>query len=531
MKKAFVFGLAALGALLSVAGCGKDEDGAKTSSTGGTATGGDGGSTGGTTTGGVDDGGAVNSAGVENGGATTNGGAGNTTGAAAGSGNQAGAEGGEGGGSNGGAGPNDSTPELAVFVGRFDEDPSGIRVVDLTGIEAAGGAGGSAGVQGGLVYETTSIDHDGLFDYTHVDAVAFSPDGSRFAVAGRMSANDTTVYEFLVDGSSAPTQILEFGEVIESMKYSPDGEYLAFADDDDDLFVGTAGSASLTAESVNSATVTSYVWLPDSSGLVYVTTDSGGDLVYSELTALASPTTLVDNHVADRVEVADDGTIYYLYDPSTAGVQQHLYAVTTAGDDAEEVALTLVDTEGDSVAFDDASVVNHFALSPDSSQIVVSTDAASEDNFQLYVKTLGTNDAASMVSNVDPTSSPASGQLGPEEDSLLIWSPDGSQIAVGADWPIGADDEARTLWLMSSSSADDTRRVLGNPENDLYEVLDAAWAPSGTRLVVYGDLEDNNQASVYVLSDLTAADQAPQDVRVSDEPGTFVWVNGYDVAP
>ncbi len=470
--------------------------------------------------------------------------AGTTAGGSAGHGTAGSGTAGSAGASAGGQGG--SAPQVmldaAVYAGNIDEGDNGLRLVTVLGeLAAAGGAGGAGGAGPGARYLETPIDHSGLLLDTQIDAVAFSPDGTRLAVAGRGAATGAfTIYELDVATLTATAVIESDARGVVSMQYSPDGAMIAFitGNGSNDLFVGSATGDDTSYQEIATGYVTAYDWMPDSSALVYVEASSAssttGALLRSPLADPSTPVSLRPSRTLHHVEVAASGDIYHLYDPAATSEEARLYTIDADGTNAAEVDFsTVLDGSGSELSVPtDGPRMNHFALSPDSTRVVVSFDAVTADNFQLFVKTLGSADNARLVSNVGASEVPAgSAEWGPSDDSLLVWSPDATQIAVGADWPVDVTDEddALALWLVPASGATASRRLLGDPTDDLRDAERASWTHSGAHLFVYGDLEGQNDYALYLLTDLTTENQSPAAVRVGELP--IVGLADYAVMP
>ena len=427
--------------------------------------------------------------------------------------------------------------DLAVFIGNIDDGENGVRMADFSRGRAteqlAGGAGGAGGTMS--VLAVAAVDHSDILIDTQLDAVAFSPDGARYAIAGRMAGTGSfAIYEFRTDGSTAPTKIIDSdARGVVSMKYSPDGANLAFitGNGSGDLFIGSADASDTAYQEVATGYVTSYSWMPDASAIVYVEASSAtaptGALMLGPLADLTSPVELRASRTAHHVEVASDGTIYHIYDPAPAAEEARLYSISADGSDPTLIDFDIVvDAEGNDLPVpQDGPRVNNFALSPDSRLVAVSLDVVTADNFQLFVKDLVDSTNAVMVSDVRSADVPdGSAQWGPAEDSLLVWAPDSGSLVVGADWPVDAADEdnAQALWLVNTTGAPGGIRLLGSPSDALLDAERATWSRTGDWIFVYGDLEDQDTYAVYALDDFATTDQDPATVRIGDLPVTSV---------
>jgi Tol biopolymer transport system component len=117
------------------------------------------------------------------------------------------------------------------------------------------------------------------------------------------------------------------------------------------------------------------------------------------------------------------------------------------------------------------------SFSPDGNQVAFSWNGDKQDNFDIYVKLIGSGNQLRLTT-------------APEADSCPAWSPDGSSIAFLRKGPTGRD----SVYLVSP---------LGPPERRVAEVSAAnqlAWTPDGKSLVVTDRNSDSEPPGLFVLS-------------------------------
>ncbi|MCA9642343.1 MAG: hypothetical protein KC492_16695, partial [Myxococcales bacterium] len=121
--------------------------------------------------------------------------------------------------------------------------------------------------------------------------------------------------------------------------------------------------------------------------------------------------------------------------------------------------------------------------------------------------------SAVQVSNV-VTTAPGSGTLQPSFFDPIVWSPDGSQLLVTADW---LTDGTFNLFLVPTTGMggiqlfDDLGANLGY---DQY-----GFADGGKRVVVAGDALVDKSRELFSTTDLTTAKQSLTTSRVEETTG------------
>ena len=132
------------------------------------------------------------------------------------------------------------------------------------------------------------------------------------------------------------------------------------------------------------------------------------------------------------------------------------------------------------------------AFSPDASQVAFSWDGAAEDNDDIYVKTIGSEEPLRLTSD-------------PARDGSPAWSPDGSEIAFLREKGDGSSE----LRLVPPT---------GGPERLLAEVQGRAdqglsWSPDGRSLAVVDRSSPEDSPGIFLLDAASGAKQ-----RLSSPP-------------
>ena len=108
----------------------------------------------------------------------------------------------------------------------------------------------------------------------------------------------------------------------------------------------------------------------------------------------------------------------------------------------------------------------HPALSPDGNQVAFTWDGEKQDNFDIYVKTIGAGAPLRLTTN-------------PAEDVSPAWSPDGRTI--GSLRRLAAD---RSELLLTSAEGGQERKLAETQGEDRTELPSLAWSPDGRWLAV-----------------------------------------------
>jgi Tol biopolymer transport system component len=379
-----------------------------------------------------------------------------------------------------------------------------------------------------------------------VESIAVSPDGTKLAVAGRKSAgNEPVLNVYNADGSGPATRVYTGGQNTDflMLSYSPNGTMLAFlADIDLDnsmaLYVVPAnGSAapkrvSLAPVSVDQFVV-SYKWAADSAHIAF-TGDLETDHVHGLWTVDALPAspvpipivTLAELTATDTNRDVDDviafdssNRLYFRSDYEVANELHRLYRCDLDGSNRAQVPGTnLTNAGGGSEAS-----TGPFAISSDGTTLAFFADSPSATLFQVYVMPLS-GSTATRVSDI--TTTPGDGS-GPDffAPQPIVWSADGSRLAVIADWPVDGGDQADDFaaFVLPSSAPAGGVRVLEPTAAD-GDALEIEYTPDNTRLVIRGDVLEDGTFELFATADFTTADQDATAIRVEEVPDNGdVW--------
>ncbi|RLB52710.1 MAG: hypothetical protein DRI90_21895 [Deltaproteobacteria bacterium] len=496
--------LSAVGLLALAGGCDGDES-TDNSSTSSTSTSSSSSSSSGSTGGGG------------TGGTTSGGGGGGMGGSAGGAGGVGGAGGSGGAGGGGGSQPS----QQAYYRGDFDTDG-----VDQVGsIEWPGP-------------NQAVLQPTGLTGGDEINSIALSPDGLELAIAGRDTANDTSVLNvYAPDGTGTPTTIVAAANVTNTaaeftrLAYSPDGNWIAYVgaldiagvnavyvSPSDGTTVPKAVSQVPNNTQLDASTI---AWAADSTHLVYT-----GDLDTHNVTGIWSvdtsattpvPVPLVplnllsnNNEIAASAQFDSTGKVYFI-SSHTAGTD-YLFRCDMDGQNLEVVPGTDLQNGGGQAE------VGAWAISPDGLTVAFAADSPAAALLQVYVMPLS-GTTSTVVSNVQATA-PNTGTRGPVWGHL-IWSPDGTMIAAVSDWEVnstGEDNDFAAFLLPSSGSAGGVRIVQPSVADDNQDVGAISFTSDSARLVIMGDLVANNATEIYSTDDLTTADQSVQTIRVEEVP-------------
>jgi eukaryotic-like serine/threonine-protein kinase len=149
------------------------------------------------------------------------------------------------------------------------------------------------------------------------------------------------------------------------------------------------------------------------------------------------------------------------------------YRSTTKVPEASLVAVPLTSYQGQE---------RQPSFSPDGNQVAFSWNGEKQDNFDIYVKLIGSGTQLRLTT-------------APEADTCPAWSPDGSSIAFIRERPGGK----ASVYLVSP---------LGPPERKVAEISltgtdwprGLAWTPDGKSLVVTDRNSDNEPLGLFLLS-------------------------------
>jgi Tol biopolymer transport system component/serine/threonine protein kinase len=144
-------------------------------------------------------------------------------------------------------------------------------------------------------------------------------------------------------------------------------------------------------------------------------------------------------------------------------------------------------------------------FSPDGNQVAFSWNGEKQDNFDIYVKLIGSGTQLRLTT-------------APEADTCPAWSPDGRSIAFIREGPVGKD----SVYLVSP---------LGPPERKVVDIRlttpgywprRLAWTPDGKSLIITDRNSDHEPLGLFLLSVESAEKRRltspPQRLFVDSEP-------------
>ncbi|MCA9622276.1 MAG: hypothetical protein KC731_24800, partial [Myxococcales bacterium] len=291
---------------------------------------------------------------------------------------------------------------------------------------------------------------------------------------------------------------------------------------------GAAKAVSPSFATSNAQDVATFAWAPDVAvGMAYIAyiADPDVDSAFALYVADAAATTPTPVNVTPEVtdpnmDVADAqvpvfdcrGAVYFRGD-FEVNDEFRLYRADIDGMNRIQVPGTMLTNGGGNAS------VGPVAVSPDGGQIAFAADSPDVDLYQVFTMSLSDN-TPTVASAVQTT---ADGNLrGPSFfGDALAYSPDGTKLAVVADWEITtgveADNDFNLFLLDLMGVAGGTRLIAVTSANN-QDVNEINWARDGSRIFVMGDLVDNNDTEVYSTSDLATADQDPTTLLEQNVP-------------
>jgi hypothetical protein len=382
----------------------------------------------------------------------------------------------------------------------------------------------------------------GLAGGESIRSVALSPDGSKLAVAGVNTIGSPALLNvYSSDGTGSATTLVtapDPGRVIHSLKYSPDGSWVAFIADLDtqgveSLYVVPAagGAAKLVSPALSNKNldVVSFAWAratTASEAFIAFTGDLATNSVFNAWVADAAagvpaPVALVSSaELAANEDVQPlldwDATkrVYFMSDFEGGGVLR-LYRANANGSAREKVpGTTLPNNLGE-------ATLASFGISSDGTKMAFSADSPNARLLQVYVVPVTTTGSASQVSAASSVAPPA-GQLGPAPGVPIAWSKDGARLGVVADWVIASGDldNAYSAFVLPTSGSPGGVRILGVPSSPgaVLDVDEVAFSPDSLRLFVRGDLVADGSKELYSSIDFSTADQSVTSARIEEVP-------------
>lgn len=378
-----------------------------------------------------------------------------------------------------------------------------------------------------------------VLDDATIASATFAPDAGQIAMTIR-DAPDGPVRLVVVDleDIAKSRELLTApapDRVVSDVAYSADGNWLGFLADFE--HPGTLGlyvvplSGGFARRVSPAATpgrdVTGFAWSagsPGASWLAYVgDLDTAGvhglwTVDVAKPAPLAQPI-LTDAQLGDDADVQrdltwdDEGRVLFRSNHGPSGA----IALYRARHDATELEALAGDGLANGAG---AATVASFGVAPDGMRVAFSANSPDARVYEVFVLDLTTVPGSPVrVSDVGAIAAP--GVLsGPAFDSPVTWSPDGTRIAVVADWRLEASDrdDAFSAFLLPAAGSAGGWRVLGAPQSFGLNARDVLFADDGKSLVVRGDLVDNGVFELYVIDDPSLVDQDPLAVRFEEVP-------------
>jgi Tol biopolymer transport system component/DNA-binding winged helix-turn-helix (wHTH) protein len=127
------------------------------------------------------------------------------------------------------------------------------------------------------------------------------------------------------------------------------------------------------------------------------------------------------------------------------------------------------------------------SFSPDGSKVVFSWSGSRQDNFDLYVRSIGTQDTTRLTNARETDYSPA-------------WSPDGKSIAFCRSGPRNGS----SIWLISLSDGAE-RKLIDVPWTAVVGSRFLTWSPDSRRLVFAGSVHEDKTSGLVEMDVATGA--------------------------
>ncbi|MBT8494581.1 MAG: hypothetical protein KJO07_16105 [Deltaproteobacteria bacterium] len=314
---------------------------------------------------------------------------------------------------------------------------------------------------------------------------------------------------------------------INDLAVSPDGALVAItADLDTDnahrLYViptsGTGSPKALHPDTGNAQRDTDRImWSRDSAHILFrgdlETNNHNQAWVVDATAATPTPVELTASvtltggaGVNDLVGFDNAGKVYFQSDHASDG-SDSLYRADPGGGNFEEVPFTAALMNGDGKA-----TIGKCAFNSVGTRLAFSADAPTDNVYQVYV----TDIASPAPAVVSAVISESAQERGPLRNNPMVWSPDDSLIAAGADWEDGDNDTA-IFMLPTSGTPGGTKLVAPISGGDVQAL---AFALDSASLFAVGNMDDATDTKLYHLTDLSTADQDASTLILQDVPAS-----------
>lgn len=158
-------------------------------------------------------------------------------------------------------------------------------------------------------------------------------------------------------------------------------------------------------------------------------------------------------------------------------------------------------------------------VSADGTMVAYSADATVADAYEIYTMPVDGSSAP-----VRRTSGTVVAGRGPSFFNPIYWSPDGTKLAFIADYAVDTQYEP---YVVPASGGTELRLVnIGGSANAGQDADSLAWSLDSTQLALVADHVLNNDGELYLIQNVTTANQEPtllQDVVVGGDVFDVSW--------
>lgn len=366
---------------------------------------------------------------------------------------------------------------------------------------------------------STLLPVQGLVSAADLRAIAGTPLGDAIAVAATpLNPGKPVVWKYSSDWLVGPLPLVEspgVAQPIHALAFSPDGRWLAMLaelelDDAVALYVVAADGSTPTPIRVSHAPtdasrdVLRFAWAKtvdaDHARIAFLA-DAELDEVVGVYTADVvvggEPTALLDaSEIAAGMGATptsfgwDASDRVYFGSRHEGSMTPRVYRAHATGGAVEPVAVTEIKS-GSGFA-----QVPSFALSPDGQRIAFAANAPTKSLFEVYVAPVDGAEPmrVSKVQKAPPTAS-TRGASSPAEP---VWSPDGTRLAVLADWEVlpGDKDDALTAFVLPTDVPGGLRAIAPSG-SALLDLQWVAFSRDSKRVYAVGELLQDERIDLY----------------------------------
>jgi len=296
---------------------------------------------------------------------------------------------------------------------------------------------------------------------TEIASIALSPDGTKVAYTMDSATTDNAYDVWVVNTTGTPVPLLvsparnvmapdltKLSAFTGSLKWSADSKWIGFSGD----------------------------FTTDGHSQVYVVDTTAATPAPVELVADADITGTGIGIRGDVLFDANDNAYF------RAALTDNATFVFYKWDGAQRTTLTLP-ARGDSTT----SIVGSFAISPDGATIVFAADAPLASAYDLYATPLAAWNPTKITNATLASTNPPFG-IAP------AFSPDGTQVAFVADYVTDGVTEPFVAPIDGSGMHRLTNVTVTNADAE-----QVSWTVDGTGVYVQGDLETNNESTLFRL--------------------------------